>query len=109
MLGDPRADAVLDFTTALPGALAGGGEQGRRVAVVLDRLVRMHLPGVAGRCPDCQVSADGRPCGTWMVLAELLVGWEPRRVDAEFWRLAGRHQTGVGEGGSPSVAGAAGG
>jgi hypothetical protein len=93
---DPRARLVEDFTAELaravdPDAVTGvPGEAGLRVALLVDRVVRMHLPGTAGRCPDCRPAPD-RPCGTWAVIAEVLAGWEPAQVIAEYRRLAIRY------------------
>jgi hypothetical protein len=94
--GDPRARLVEDFTAELARAVSphavGGvlGEAGRRAALLVDRVVRMHLPGAAGACPDCRLPPD-RPCGTWAVIADVLAGWAPEQVDAEYNRLAIRY------------------
>jgi hypothetical protein len=87
--------AVDEFLAALVYSVARAessvsGEPGRRLALMLDRLCRMHRPSVAGRCPDCRVSADGWVCGSWAVLAETLAGCEPDRVDREFEALLAR-------------------
>jgi hypothetical protein len=67
------------------------GEPGQRVALVLDRLCRMHMPEAAGRCPDCQPHPSGRACRTWDALAEALAGWESATVAREFRLLLRRY------------------
>jgi hypothetical protein len=94
MNSDSQLPAVDEFLAELVRSLAGedavSGEPGRRLALMLDRLCRMHRPGAAGRCPDCRVSADGWACGSWAVMAETLAGCEPARVDREFGVLLAR-------------------
>lgn len=99
-MADPRVPAVETFVSSLvrsvgredPAALAWlAGDDGRRLAVMVDQLYRMHLPGVAGRCPDCRVPADGRACRTWGVLAGAVAGWEAAEVQREYAQLARRH------------------
>jgi hypothetical protein len=92
-----RMPGVEEFTAALARSMRDGiddcfsGHPGRRVVLLVDRLARMHLPGTVGRCPDCRLSPDGRPCMTWRVLAETLTGLAEHRVDTEFERLLCRY------------------
>ena len=96
---DPRVTAVEEFLAAVARSVGRddpasvgwlAGEPGRRLALLLDRLTRMHLPDVAGLCPDCRPHPDGRACTTWAVLAETLAGSEPTRVDRDFRLLLRR-------------------
>lgn len=74
--GDPADVAAVQWAT---------GEAGRRLAVLVQLLVGMHLPDVAGCCPDCRDGDGG--CATWAVLADVLVGSESAVIDREYGRL----------------------
>jgi hypothetical protein len=92
-----RIGDVEAFTAELARAVdehaVGGvlGETGRRVAVLVDQVMRMHLPGSAGACPECRLPAGRAACGTWRVIADVLAGWEPEQVRAEYARLRARY------------------
>jgi hypothetical protein len=96
MADDPRARLVeaftADFARAVGAHGVGGvlGDPGRRAALLVDRVMRMHLPGTAGACPDCRAT-PGRSCATWAVVADVLAGWEPEQVEAEYRRLSVRY------------------
>lgn len=83
----PAADSAAE-----PGGVGGSGwlagAAGRRVAVLLRRLVTIHLPGVAGSCQDCRwQNPSGRGCPTWVEITETLVGLEPAAVERAYSRL----------------------
>ncbi len=95
MVADPRTALVDAFLLGFRRSLAEDGRvegvSGLRVTLLVDQLVRMHRPGVAGRCRDCRLSAGGGPCQTWATLADLLVGWEAARVEQEYRRLSAQY------------------
>jgi hypothetical protein len=91
---------VEEFTAALASSVAAGtdnwcpdqpGSPGQRLALLVDRLARMHLPGTVGRCPDCRLNPDGRPCMTWTVLSETLTSVDDAGLGRAFGRLRSRY------------------
>jgi hypothetical protein len=106
MTADPRTALVDAFVVGFRRSLADGGrvegEPGVRMALLVDQLVQMHRPDMAGRCRDCRTPVNGGPCQTWAALANVLVGWEATRVEQEYRRLAARYPAG------PPVPGSAG-
>jgi hypothetical protein len=107
---DPRLDLVEELVARLAVSVGRGdpalvawlaGEPGRRVALALDGLYRMHLPGAP--CPDCRSNPSGRSCLTWSGLAATLAGWESAEVARKFGLLLRRHGERQGQ---PPAAGA---
>jgi hypothetical protein len=98
MAPDPRTGLVEAFVVGFRRSLADGGrvegEPGVRVALLVDQLAQMHRPDVTGRCRDCRAPVNGGSCQTWTALANVLVGWEPSRVEQEYRRLAARNPAG---------------
>jgi hypothetical protein len=91
---------VEEFTAALARGVAAGtdswcldqpGNPGQRLVLLVDRLARMHLPGTVGRCPDCRLTPDGRPCMTWTVLSETLTSVDDAGLGRAFGRLLSRY------------------
>jgi hypothetical protein len=93
---DPAAPLVEEFVAALVRAVAPDGpgaplgQTGRRVALLIDHLVRMHLPGAAGACPDCRANRYGRPCATWQLFSAVLIDWTTDRVETQYGWLWAR-------------------
>jgi hypothetical protein len=93
---DPATPLVEEFVAELVRAVApdgpgaGLGQSGRRVALLIDHLIRMHLPGAAGACPDCRANRDGKPCITWQATASILTSWTTDRVETQFGWLRAR-------------------
>jgi hypothetical protein len=96
---DPAASLVEEFVAELVRAVgpegtgAGLGQTGRRVALLIDHLVRMHLPGAAGACPDCRANHNGKPCITWQATASILTAWTVERVETQYGWLHARYPT----------------